>query len=125
MHRRYNWLALGLYGFLVDRVVKWAVLHADMHVINYDLAWSLKLGPNTLYLVIAATFVVWYLCLREGHYLWLVGFGALGNLLDRLLYGGVIDFIRIGSFPAFNIADSLIVLGISLWAMKQLGLLAG
>jgi signal peptidase II len=43
--------------------------------------------------------------------------GALGNLLDRLfrspgfLRGEVVDFIRVGSFPSFNVADSAITIG--------------
>jgi signal peptidase II len=37
--------------------------------------------------------------------------GALGNLIDRLQYGHVIDFISIGSFPVFNVADSAITVG--------------
>lgn len=32
--------------------------------------------------------------------------GALGNLIDRLLYGHVIDFIDVGFWPSFNIADA-------------------
>ncbi len=41
--------------------------------------------------------------------------GALGNVIDRLLYGHVIDFVRVfygeWSFPAFNVADSAITVG--------------
>lgn len=37
--------------------------------------------------------------------------GALGNLLDRLLYGTVIDFIDFRVWPVFNLADSAITLG--------------
>ena len=37
--------------------------------------------------------------------------GAVGNLIDRLLFGGVTDFIAVGIWPAFNIADSAIVVG--------------
>ena len=41
--------------------------------------------------------------------------GALGNLLDRALYGGVIDFIDLYAYnyhwPAFNLADSFIFIG--------------
>lgn len=37
--------------------------------------------------------------------------GSLGNLIDRLLHGAVIDFIQIYSFPVFNIADMAIVSG--------------
>ncbi|MGE4601567.1 MAG: signal peptidase II [Planctomycetota bacterium] len=53
--------------------------------------------------------------------------GALGNLYDRLLYGGVRDFIRcsimIGEqewvWPNFNIADSAIVCGVALILLRE------
>ena len=44
--------------------------------------------------------------------------GAIGNLLDRIIYGYVIDFIDFhlsnNHFPTFNIADSCIVIGVFL-----------
>lgn len=44
--------------------------------------------------------------------------GALGNLIDRLLYGSVIDFIDIFidkyHWPAFNVADSSLTIGIAI-----------
>jgi signal peptidase II len=40
--------------------------------------------------------------------------GALGNLIDRLQWGHVIDFIRVGPWPVFNVADSSIVVGVGL-----------
>ncbi len=38
--------------------------------------------------------------------------GAAGNLVDRLNMGKVTDFISIGSFPVFNVADSAISIGV-------------
>ena len=40
--------------------------------------------------------------------------GAFGNLIDRLTDGTVVDFIDLGRWPIFNLADSSIVVGISL-----------
>jgi signal peptidase II len=40
--------------------------------------------------------------------------GATGNLLDRLVRGHVVDFIEIGVWPTFNVADAGIVAGIGL-----------
>ena len=37
--------------------------------------------------------------------------GAIGNLIDRLTIGHVTDFISVGTFPVFNIADSSISVG--------------
>ncbi len=40
--------------------------------------------------------------------------GALGNLIDRLRTGAVVDFIDVGAWPIFNLADSSIVVGMAL-----------
>jgi signal peptidase II len=50
--------------------------------------------------------------------------GASGNLIDRLVKGKVTDFISIGSFPVFNVADSSITIGvlvllIGVWFKEQ------
>jgi signal peptidase II len=42
--------------------------------------------------------------------------GAFGNLFDRIRLGHVTDFIDVGPWPVFNIADSAIVVGIALMA---------
>ena len=38
--------------------------------------------------------------------------GAVGNLIDRLTIGHVTDFVSVGTFAVFNIADSAIVVGV-------------
>jgi signal peptidase II len=40
--------------------------------------------------------------------------GALGNLMDRVRFGRVTDFIDFDRYPAFNVADSAIFIGVSL-----------
>jgi signal peptidase II len=39
--------------------------------------------------------------------------GAIGNLIDRLLHGTVTDFISVGTFPVFNVADASISTGVA------------
>lgn len=62
---------------------------------------------------------------RDTPWLWLpVGLllgGALGNLADRARDGAVIDFIDPVAWPAFNVADSCIVLGVLglLWVVER------
>lgn len=51
--------------------------------------------------------------------------GAIGNVIDRLVYGHVIDFLdfhfgSLGHFPAFNLADSAITLGAILFVIDEL-----
>jgi signal peptidase II len=50
--------------------------------------------------------------------------GAIGNLIDRIQFGPVTDFISVGKFPVFNIADSSITVGVgllllSLWLSER------
>ncbi|MFC2013290.1 signal peptidase II [Chloroflexota bacterium] len=46
--------------------------------------------------------------------------GTIGNLIDRLLLGRVTDFIDFGFWPAFNVADSAITVGVILFAYSFL-----
>ncbi len=54
----------------------------------------------------------------------LVAGGAVGNLVDRLLYGHVVDFLdfywRSWHWPAFNVADSAITIGVALLLLEAL-----
>ena len=65
-----------------------------------------------------ALLVAYFVVNRERAWLWLpVGMllgGALGNLADRAREGAVIDFIDPIGLPAFNVADSCIVIGVLL-----------
>lgn len=40
--------------------------------------------------------------------------GAVGNLIDRICFGKVVDFIDVGAWPVFNVADSAVVVGVIL-----------
>jgi signal peptidase II len=71
-----------------------------------------------------ALLVAYFVANRERAWLWLpVGMllgGALGNLADRAREGAVIDFIDPIAWPAFNVADSCIVIGVVvlLWVVE-------
>jgi len=44
--------------------------------------------------------------------------GALGNIIDRVRLGYVVDFVAIGTYPKFNLADAMVTVGVVLllWA---------
>jgi signal peptidase II len=92
-----------------------------VHWNNTGAAFGMLQGYNPVFtvLAIAVSLVIIYyfprissedwplrlaLCLQLG--------GALGNLVDRLTVGQVTDFISVGTFPVFNIADSSISIGV-------------
>lgn len=84
-----------------------------------------------LALVIGAVIAVWLARLKKHETLLAVALalvlgGAAGNLIDRLAYGYVIDFLDVyyesWHWPAFNIADSAITLGVILMLLESFGL---
>lgn len=96
------------------------------NVINTGAAFSILRNNNTLLILITIIILVllnYYIKKNniETDYfeLGIILGGIVGNLFDRLLYNGVIDYIEISNFPVFNLADSLIVLGIILLIIKE------
>jgi signal peptidase II len=79
--------------------------------------------------VAAAVFIVWMLRSHAGQKLFsfalacILG-GAVGNVIDRLIHGYVVDFIQVHwgrhYFPAFNVADSAITIGAACLILDEL-----
>jgi signal peptidase II len=82
-----------------------------------------------LALVVSGVLTVWLLRLKPSERWLAAGLalligGALGNLVDRVLFGHVVDFIQVylpvipltlfNPWPAFNLADSAITLGVTI-----------
>jgi signal peptidase II len=101
-----------------------------VHVRNTGVAFSLLAGGGALVVVVtiaALVLLAGYLLIRPTRrLLWLptgllIG-GALGNLINRLLDGAVTDFIKLPDWPAFNVADIAITIGVVvLVAVVELG----
>jgi signal peptidase II len=80
--------------------------------------------------IAAVAFIIYLLRRHAGQRLFcwalaLIMGGAIGNVIDRLVYGHVIDFLDFhlagwGHFPAFNIADSAITIGAILFIFDEL-----
>lgn len=80
--------------------------------------------------LLAAAYITFLLIRHSGQKLFclalsLIMGGALGNVIDRLMYGHVIDFLdfhyqEVYHFAAFNLADSAICLGAALFILDEL-----
>jgi signal peptidase II len=95
------------------------------HVTNTGAAFGLFPDQGSLFVIIAVlvvTAIIFYYRHLPGDQWWVkvsLGLqlgGALGNLLDRLRLGYVIDFIDFKIWPVFNLADSAIVIGVAILA---------
>lgn len=126
--------------FVVDRLTKYLILKADFQIIeilpvlNLVKVWNrgiafgtLSTGPDyiSILLLILTPLILLFILIiarksseMEKVFLAMIFGGGLGNWIDRLIFGAVLDFIdlHLGRFhwPAFNIADLAITLGIIL-----------
>jgi signal peptidase II len=136
-----QWLAIALIIILLDQFTKVLIVGSFqlgesslvtsffnvVRVHNSGAAFSFLAGASgwqRWFFVglgsVAAVFITWML-LRHGQQtlfafaLSMILGGAIGNVIDRLLYGHVVDFIQVHwagwYFPAFNVADSAISVG--------------
>jgi signal peptidase II len=80
-------------------------------------------GVGLILVTLAALALIVYLFARDPgrRGMWvasgLIAGGALGNLLDRIVSGEVTDYIAVGSWPPFNVADIAITCGVVLLAL--------
>jgi signal peptidase II len=92
------------------------------HVTNSGIAFGLFASATSIVILLTAVAVAWmlYFFARSGSRhpvlpvaLGLVIGGSLSNLIDRVRLGHVTDFIDLKYWPAFNLADSFIVVGVA------------
>jgi signal peptidase II len=145
-----TYLFLALLVLIADQVSKWwaqmSLPMAQAIKVTDFLNWFLIYNPGaafsflsqaggwqrwffTIIGIIAAVVIIWLLqkntqdrpfCIA----LALILGGAIGNVLDRLLYGAVVDFIDVHyqgwHWPAFNLADSAISIGATLIVINEI-----
>jgi signal peptidase II len=142
------WLGLALLVILADQITKVLILrsfaHGDSHTVTsfFDIVRVHNKGAAFSFLanaagwqrwfftglgLIASAFIIWMLKTHPGQRLFcfavtMIMGGALGNVIDRIAHGYVVDMLQFrfsllkpifhgGYFPAFNLADSAITLG--------------
>ena len=141
--RLLHWLAIALLIVLVDQFTKLLIIGSmqlgDSRMVTdfFNIVRAHNSGAAFSFLAdasgwqrwfftglgsVASVFMVWLLRSHAGEKLFCFAIscvlgGAVGNVIDRVLYGYVVDFLDFHwmamHFPAFNVADSAITLGAS------------
>lgn len=133
-------LAAAIVG--LDQLLKWVIRETIdrgdsvevfgplkiVHVTNSGAAFGILQGAGPLLvmtsLVGMAAILIYLFNPGFAHPLMRLGLafmlgGAVGNLIDRVEAGRVVDFVKVTHWPAFNVADSAITIGVALliWTM--------
>jgi signal peptidase II len=145
--KRTYYIGLGAVVIAIDQLSKWLVVHTLTHrvvitsllafekTINRGISWGLFYSespfvfwPLTSLIMVLTGGLIFYAIQQAKQGLSVLGLtlvcaGSLSNIIDRVLRGGVIDFIECswGTYvwPNFNIADICIVLGVCIMLIEH------
>lgn len=135
VNRKFLFWQLALGVLLLDLVTKWIITTTmDLgqniplirnflsisYIHNTGAGFGILQNQNSFLILVAliAIAIIMFLLrkiLKEHHTTIaasLILGGAAGNLIDRFAYGGVIDFINFEFWPAFNVADTALTIGV-------------
>lgn len=145
-----RWLLLSLLVLLLDQATKWLILSTlqpfEPVILSPNLNLTLMFNEGAAFSflsdaggwqrwlftgigVVATVFIVWQLRAHPGQKLFCFALssilgGAVGNVVDRLMHGYVVDFLDFHwagyHFPAFNIADAGISVGAACLILDEL-----
>lgn len=138
--RKIGFPLLAIALVVLDQLVKaWTVAHIDLdswvefipgflslaYLRNYGAAYSILQNQQdffTIVTILVLTAVVWYFIKQLKGSLWvlfslsLIMAGGLGNFIDRIRLGYVVDMFRLEwiDFPVFNVADICLTVGVAI-----------
>ncbi len=116
-HLMVSYLTLDYTVPLIDGILNLTLIH------NYGAAFSILQNRQIILIpitLIVSAVILWLMTknIKSGHWTMLLSFalifsGGIGNLIDRIRLGYVVDYLEIKffRFPVFNIADMAVVIG--------------
>ena len=129
--KRITWrISLFVSAIIVDQSIKFCATRNLLpsaggfldFTCNENIAWGIPLRGILFALLWMISITVLFLIAKNHSwnvFLLLVLAGAVSNIIDRLFFGCVVDYIAIGSFPIFNLADAMITTGLALFFIQN------
>lgn len=147
--KKYLYFVLPLIYVLLDQLTKLLIVKnipyhsfikindffSIVNVGNTGVAFSMFQNNNVFFIILVSLVIIFLihfiiknksqLSKLQTHALLLVLSGGIGNLIDRIFRGEVVDFIDIGykevyRWPAFNVADSCVCIGVTFFVISLL-----
>ena len=144
-----KYILLSLFYVVLDHITKFLVVRdipyyssvkindylSIVNISNTGVAFSMFQNNNIFFIILVSAvllFLIYFIIKNKNeltrfqfHSLFLILSGGIGNLIDRIFRGAVVDFIDVGykdiyRWPAFNVADSCVCIGIALFIISVL-----
>jgi len=109
-------ITIGILAFATLQIIDFVIYkYFNFSILNNSASWGVTLSPTfiivlTLLALLGVVLVNFFLKLHWPFSLILIFSCGLSNLVERIFYGGVIDYINIKILPVFNIADLMITI---------------
>jgi len=100
---------------ILDQLTKYLARIYLPYTKNYGAAFGILQNYTLFLIVISIIVIIAILYYSKKYNFYSLGFvlgGTLGNLIDRIYFGYVTDFIDLGFWPSFNLADTFNTLGV-------------
>lgn len=120
--KNFGLIALGTLLIALDQIVKYLFItnYPSLIVRNSGAVFGFVDSVVIGYLLLLLGFIalIWIIAKNKNSNFWvllflaLIGAGAISNLIDRFVYGAVIDYIHFFNLNVFNLADVFIIAGI-------------
>ena len=112
--KKYFLIAIPL--IILDQTIKFIIKKYFTYSTNTGAAFGILQNKTNIIILLtffALGFLIYYTPkIKHSLGLGLIFAGLIGNLIDRLNYGYVIDYIKISAWPTFNLADIFTVTGV-------------
>ncbi len=119
MSHKYKALIIfGILFVLIDQAVKFYVIKYIPGIVTYNMGIFFGSVDDSMLLILfllLGIFILGYLFIKSPRNfllpLTLIASGAISNILDRFIHGGVADYIKLNFWSNFNLADIYIAIG--------------
>ena len=106
------WFLLGLDLLLKYRTVNFS---GDYAVINPDVSFGVLISSEWIYWIVISVIFVWMYRQK----LWLILAGGAGNVISRIVWGGVVDYWNFFGLVHNNLADWMIGIGFVVYGVEH------
>ncbi|MFH0943384.1 MAG: signal peptidase II [Candidatus Beckwithbacteria bacterium] len=110
---RFKWILSVVCLVLLDQGIKELLVNSEFRVINSGAGFGLGGAWGQMWqLIVIILLLAIIIKFKFNWQTGLVTAGGLANLIDRVRWGGVVDYLALSSLPRFNLADCLILAGL-------------
>ncbi len=118
--KKTHYLFFGVAIFIFDKLIKLVVIEqTNLAQVNRNMSLGMELwSPLYFITVVVLLFVISRYWEKHKFAVTLILTGSLANITDRLIWGGVLDYLVILNNFIINFSDVLIVVGLSIFLIK-------